>query len=67
MFNGLADSIWSGSQHKEEAWQWVKFLASPACQDIVGRYGVVFPALPSGTRIAQAKFRETGVDVTRSR
>jgi multiple sugar transport system substrate-binding protein len=64
MFNGLADSIWSGSQHKEEAWQWVKFLASPACQDIVGRYGVVFPALPSGTRIAKAKFQESGVDVT---
>jgi ABC-type glycerol-3-phosphate transport system substrate-binding protein len=34
MFNGLADSIWVGTQHPEEAWQWVKFLASPECQNI---------------------------------
>ena len=26
MFNGLADSIWVGSKHQDEAWKWVKFL-----------------------------------------
>lgn len=45
MLNGLADSIWSGSQHKEEAWKWVKFLGSASCQSIVAQRGVVFPAI----------------------
>jgi multiple sugar transport system substrate-binding protein len=64
MFNGLADSIWSGSQHKEAAWKWVKFLASADCQNIVGNHGVVFPALPSGTDAAKAKYKDKGIDVT---
>ncbi|CAG9265886.1 Carbohydrate ABC transporter substrate-binding protein, CUT1 family [Paraburkholderia caribensis] len=45
MFNGLADSIWSGSEHKEESWKWVRYLASAACQKIVAQRGVVFPAI----------------------
>ena len=32
MFNGLADSIWVGSEHQEEAWEWVKYLASADCR-----------------------------------
>ena len=36
MFNGLADSIWVGTEHQEEAWQWVKYAASKECADIVG-------------------------------
>lgn len=64
MFNGLADSIWTGTKHKEEAWQLVKFLASPTCQNIVGKHDVVFPAIKSGVeerlKAAQAK----GVDVS---
>ena len=39
MFNGLADSIWVGSKHQEEAWKWVKFLASPEAQKIVAVTG----------------------------
>lgn len=63
MFNGLADSIWVGSQHQEEAWQWVKFAASPACEEIVGKYAVVFPAIPSAVDIAVASHLEKGVNV----
>ncbi|HEX5690022.1 MAG TPA: sugar ABC transporter substrate-binding protein, partial [Roseiflexaceae bacterium] len=43
MFNGLADSIWTGSKHQAEAWEWVKFASSKTCEDIVGKSGVVFP------------------------
>ena len=50
MFNGLADSIWVGSENKAGAAKWVEFLGSPDCQDIVGEAGVVFPAIPSGDR-----------------
>lgn len=64
MFNGLADSIWVGSKHQEEAWKWVKYLASPECQNTVGSYGVVFPAINSGVVKAQAALKAKGVDVT---
>jgi multiple sugar transport system substrate-binding protein len=63
MFNGLADSIWVGSQHQEEAWQWVKFASSKTCEDIVGNAGVVFPAMQSGVEASLAKRKADGVDV----
>jgi multiple sugar transport system substrate-binding protein len=63
MFNGLADSIWVGSKHQAEAWEWVKFASSPACEEIVGSFAVVFPAVPSAVDIAVAKRLEQGVNV----
>lgn len=64
MFNGLADSIWVGTRHQEEAWQLVKHLASPACQEVVGAAGVVFPAVPSAVDMALTTFAERGLDVS---
>ncbi len=62
--NGLADSIWVGSKHQEEAWKWVKFLASPEGQTIVARTGIVYPAIPEATEIAKARLAAKGVDVS---
>jgi multiple sugar transport system substrate-binding protein len=64
MYNGLADSIWVGTKHPDEAWTWVKFLASPACQNIVGASAVVFPAIPAATQKAVQTHQAKGVDVT---
>ncbi|MCZ7543200.1 MAG: sugar ABC transporter substrate-binding protein [Anaerolineae bacterium] len=64
MFNGLADGIWVGTQHPEEAWEWFKFLASPDCLNIVGDSGVVFPATPESTERSLAAHEEQGVDVS---
>jgi multiple sugar transport system substrate-binding protein len=64
MFNGLADSIWVGSKHQDEAWQWVKFAASPECANIVGATGVVFPAIKSGVDASLAKRKAEGHDVS---
>ncbi len=62
--NSLADSIWTGTKHPEEAWKWVKFLGSAECQDIVGKSGAVFPAIQSGVDEV-LKLRESqGVDVS---
>ncbi|MET0422372.1 MAG: sugar ABC transporter substrate-binding protein [Actinoplanes sp.] len=61
--NGLSDAIWAGTKHKDEAWKWVKFLASPECQNIVGGNGVVFPAIKSGTEKALAAHQAKGRDV----
>ena len=44
MRGGLADSMWVGSKVKEEAWAWMKHLASAECQGVVAATGVVFPA-----------------------
>ncbi len=61
--NGLSDAIWAGTPHKDEAWKWVSYLASPACQDIVGGNAVVFPAIASGTDKAIAAHQAKGRDV----
>ncbi len=64
MYNGLADSVWAGSKNQASAIKWVEYLGSAACQDIVGKAGAVFPAIPSGTDLAQEAFKAKGVDVT---
>jgi len=64
MTNGLADSIWVGSKHKEQAWQWVKYLASAEAQNTVGTFGVVFPAIESGVKNALAAYDAKGLDVS---
>jgi multiple sugar transport system substrate-binding protein len=64
MFNGLADSIWTGTQHLEESWQWVKFAASPECLNIVGAAGVVFPSTPEGVEISLQVRSDAGIDVS---
>ncbi|MEO1664229.1 MAG: sugar ABC transporter substrate-binding protein [Chloroflexota bacterium] len=64
MFNGLADSIWVGTENPDESWEWVKFLASPQCQNIVGESAVVFPAIPAAADTSLAVRAEAGVDVS---
>lgn len=64
MFNGLADSIYVGTKHPEEAWQWVKFAASAECANIVGDSGVVFPAQQEGVERNLKARAAKGVDVS---
>lgn len=64
MFNGLADSIFAGTDNPDGAAAWVEFLGSAKCQDIVGEQGVVFPAIPSAVQKATDAFEAEGVDVT---
>jgi multiple sugar transport system substrate-binding protein len=64
VINGLADSIWIGSKHQEEAWKWVKFLASPEAQKIVGGFGVVFPAIAEAAQISEQRMAAKSVDVS---
>lgn len=64
MYNGLADSVWAGSDNKAAAVKWVEYLGTADCQDVIGESGVVFPAIPSGTDAAQAAFEAKGIDVT---
>jgi multiple sugar transport system substrate-binding protein len=64
MFNGLADSIWVNSKHKEEAWKWVKFLGSKDGQMIIAGYGVVFPAIPDAAKKAEEVMSKKGMDVS---
>jgi len=63
MFNGLADNIWAGTKHPDEAWEWVKYLGSIECQSVVAEAAVVFPAIPEATDAAVAAFAEKGIDV----
>lgn len=62
--NSLADSIWTGSENQEEAWEVVKFFASPDCLNLVGETGVVFPSIDSGTDRVFELRESQGVDVS---
>lgn len=64
MMNGLSDAISASSQHPAEAWKWVQYLGSPACQVVVGASGIVFPAIPAGTEAAVKAHKDNGLDVT---
>ncbi|WP_156761080.1 ABC transporter substrate-binding protein [Microbacterium karelineae] len=64
MFNGLADSIWAGTENPEGSLAWVEYLASAACQDVVAEHAVVFPAISSSSELAAEAFAEKGVDVS---
>lgn len=63
MTNGLADSIWKGTKHPEEAWRWVKYLASVEAETTVGTFGVVFPAVEAGVKEALDAFSSRGINV----
>ena len=60
IFNGLADSISASSKHQAEAWKWVQYLGSTACQDVIAGEGTVFPAIPSSTEKALQTFADKG-------
>ena len=63
MYNGLADNIFVGTEHPDEAWEWVKYMGSTDCQDVVASYAVVFPAIPSSTEKAVQAMADLGIDV----
>jgi multiple sugar transport system substrate-binding protein len=64
MYNGLADNISATSKNPEASWQWVKYLGSAACQDVVAASAVVFPAIPAATDKAVAAMQAKGIDVS---
>lgn len=64
MLNGLGDSMWVGSRVKEEAWRWIKHLASADCQRVVAAHGVVFPAIAGLAEQVVARHRARGVDAS---
>jgi multiple sugar transport system substrate-binding protein len=61
--NGLSDAIYAGTKHQEQAWQWVKFLGSSACQDLVAGNAIVFPAIKQAAQKALTAHQAKGQDV----
>ncbi|MBT2234520.1 sugar ABC transporter substrate-binding protein [Nonomuraea sp. NEAU-A123] len=62
--NGVSDAIYAGTKHKEEAWQWVKFVGSAECQDLVAATTEVLPAITTSSDKALAAHEAAGRDVT---
>lgn len=64
ILNSVGDSIYKGTPHPEEAWKFVKHLASPQCQKKVAEFGVVFPAISEASDAAVKTFEANGFDAT---
>lgn len=62
VFNGLADAIWSGTPHPDEAWRWVSYLGSAACQDVMAESARIFPANATSSERAVEVFTERGIE-----
>jgi len=62
--NSLSDAMYSGSKNKDQAWQWIAYLASPACQNVIGDTGIVFPAIGEATQKSLAARKALGLDAS---
>jgi multiple sugar transport system substrate-binding protein len=55
---------WRHMIDKEQAWQWMKFLASSDCENVVESSAIVFPAIPQGVGMAVATRQQQNIDVS---
>ncbi|MRG58949.1 extracellular solute-binding protein [Agromyces sp. CFH 90414] len=62
--NGLSDAMYAGGEHKDQAWEWIKYLASGDCQSVVGETGVIFPADTAASEASVAARAELGLDAS---
>jgi len=62
--NGLSDAMYAGGKHKDQAWEWIKYLASADCQTVVGDTGVIFPANADASEASVAARAELGLDAS---
>lgn len=63
LVNSNGDSIWAGTAHPDEAWQWVSYLGSTDCQSLAGEDGTFFPSIPESMEVTQAALLQKGIDV----
>jgi len=62
--NGLSDAMYAGGKHKDQAWEWIKYLASADCQQVVGETGVIFPANAKASDASVAARADLGLDAS---
>lgn len=62
--NGLSDAMYAGGKHKDQAWEWIKYLASADCQKVVGETGVIFPANKEASQASVDARAELGLDAS---
>jgi multiple sugar transport system substrate-binding protein len=64
VLNGLADSVLASSKNPELSKEWVGYMSTESCQDVVAEAAVVFPALNSSSEKARKAFSAAGIDVS---
>jgi multiple sugar transport system substrate-binding protein len=63
VFNGLTDGIASNTRYPDQAWELVRWLASPRSQRILGAGGYVWPAIQRLDPLFRDYWRKHGIDV----
>jgi multiple sugar transport system substrate-binding protein len=64
MMNSLALSVWSGTRHPRQAWQWARYVGSRECQARIAPHGVIYPAVRGLAAVAVQAQRRRGIDTT---
>jgi multiple sugar transport system substrate-binding protein len=64
VINGLSNAIYAGTEHPDEAWEFVKFLGSEPAQRIAAETGTVWPGIASLNGVFADYWSGQGIDVT---
>ena len=63
LVNSNGDSIWAGTKHPDEAWKWISYMGSPACQSVAGKDGTFFPSIAESMQVTATALKAKGIDV----
>ena len=64
VINGLSNAIYAGTEHPDEAWEFVRFLGSEEAQAIASGMGSVWPGISSLNQDYADYWSGQGVDVS---
>jgi multiple sugar transport system substrate-binding protein len=64
LVNSNSDSISASTKYPEEAWKWVEYLTSDACQSLAGADATFLPVLASAAAKTYESLEAQGIDTT---
>jgi multiple sugar transport system substrate-binding protein len=64
MFNGLTDSIYARTPTQGTGLAVAALPGFPAMRNHRGQAGVIYPAVPAGTKTSQARMAKDGIDIS---
>ncbi|WP_112138846.1 ABC transporter substrate-binding protein [Glycomyces dulcitolivorans] len=62
--NSNANTVYTGSQHPDETWDWISWMGTVECQTAAGVEGTFLPSIPEALQATVEAQAEQGVDLS---
>jgi ABC-type glycerol-3-phosphate transport system substrate-binding protein len=62
--NSNGNNIWAGTKNADQAWKWVSYMGSEACQSKASLTGTFFPSIPASMDASAKALAGKGVDLS---